>query len=271
APVFAATGAVAGVMVQGGDGMRREHRARLVIAADGRESRLARVAGLSRHPRRQRRWAIGGYFEGAERTATSGEMHVRHGHYIGVAPVPGELTNACLVVPHQAGDGGWRDAAARLTGAIEGDPSLAPRFARARLVEPVHVLGPMAVDASAPGVPGMLLAGDAAGFIDPMTGDGLRFAVLGAVLAAAAALDVLAGRLDQTAALAQLSKERQRTFAAKWRFNRAVRALVASPRAVGAAAMAARVFPSAFAAVVRYAGDCGVEVLPEARPVMLHT
>ena len=26
-------------------------------------------------------------------------MHVRGGHYIGVAPVPGGLANACLVVP----------------------------------------------------------------------------------------------------------------------------------------------------------------------------
>ena len=34
-------------------------------------------------------------------------------------------------------------------------------------------------------ISGLLLAGDAAGFIDPMTGDGLRFAVRGGVLAAA--------------------------------------------------------------------------------------
>ena len=33
---------------------------------------------------------------------TLGEMHVRRGHYIGVAPVPGGLTNACLVVPHDS-------------------------------------------------------------------------------------------------------------------------------------------------------------------------
>ena len=41
------------------------------------------------------------------------------------------------------------------------------------------------------GVPGLLLAGDAAGFVDPMTGDGLRFAVRGAELAADAALAAL--------------------------------------------------------------------------------
>ena len=58
------------------------------------------------------------------------------------------------------------------------------------------MLGPMAVDADAAGEPGLLLAGDAAGFIDPMTGDGLRLALAGAELAAAVALEVLAGSLS---------------------------------------------------------------------------
>ena len=39
----------------------------------------------------------------------------------------------------------------------------------------LQCLGPLAVESSAAGVPGLLLAGDSAGFIDPMTGDGLRF------------------------------------------------------------------------------------------------
>ena len=46
---------------------------------------------------------------------------------------------------------------------------------------PIVILGPLAVDAVAAEMPGLLLAGDAAGFIDPMTGDGLRFAFRGAV------------------------------------------------------------------------------------------
>ncbi len=69
------------------------------------------------------------------------------------------------------------------------------RFARRATGGGPHVLGPMAVDARAVGVPGLLLAGDAAGFIDPMTGDGLRFALAGAAIAARCRLDVLAGRL----------------------------------------------------------------------------
>ena len=246
---------VCGLVVTG-RGRASEHRARLVIAADGRRSAIAIRRGLARQPARPRRWAIGSYFSGVDGTSTLGEMHVRRGHYIGVAPVPGGLTNACLVVPHDAGDASWSDAAALLTRHLRDDSQLGPRFARAKVEEPPTVLGPMAVDATAAGEPGLLLAGDAAGFIDPMTGDGLHFALAGAELAAATALDVLAGRTPIERAHADLAAKRLRAFRAKWRFNRALRGLVASPRGVSGAAATARVLPSLFEAIIRFAGDC---------------
>jgi flavin-dependent dehydrogenase len=183
-------------------------------------------------------------------------MHVRHGHYIGVAPVPGGLANVCLVVPHPSGTTTWRAPIDMLKGAIASDATLCDRFADAALVEGPYVLGPMAVDARAAGVRGMLLAGDAAGFIDPITGDGLRFAIAGGVLAADVARDVLAGRCASEQAAAALAAKREAAFAPKWAFNRAVRQLVARPAAVAGAAVAARVAPAAFRAVIRYAGDC---------------
>lgn len=256
APVMNAAGHVAGVVVQSRDGRRREERARVTIAADGRESRLARAMGLTRHPARPRRWAIGGYFDGVSALGAHGEMHVRSGRYIGVAPVPGGLANACLVMPSGAGQAGWGNPGAALEAALAADRQLAPRFADARLVAPPHVLGPMAVDARAPGCPGMLLAGDAAGFIDPITGDGLRLALEGAALAAAVTLEVIAGRCPASEAATELAARRRKAFAAKWRFNRSIRVAVALPGAVSAAALAARVVPQAFEAVIRYAGDC---------------
>jgi flavin-dependent dehydrogenase len=247
------SGRVEGVRVRA-RGVALRHDARLVIAADGRHSRLAFVLGLARHPVRPRRWAIGAYFEGVEQLSQCGEMHVRHGHYVGVAPLADGLANACLVLPHAAGDW-WRDARAKLMAAINADAQLAPRFARARMIDTPTVLGPMAVDAALPGTPGLLLAGDAAGFIDPMTGDGLTFALRGSVLAARVALDVLEGRVPIESAPDQLRIQRQHAFGAKWRFNRSLRRLVASPHSVSGAAVAARVLPGAFAAMIRYAGD----------------
>ncbi len=107
-----------------------------------------------------------------------------------------------------------------------------------------------------PSLDGLILAGDAAGFIDPMTGDGLRFAVRGGELAAATALDALERGWEGVHQ--RHAAARRREFAGKWRFNRALRALVASPRAIDAATVGGRLAPRVFERIVTHAGDCAV-------------
>jgi flavin-dependent dehydrogenase len=198
--------------------------------------------------------------EGIESASGVGEMHVRRGRYIGVAQVPGGLTNVCLVRPSRPADAALADPAALLVRELSRDPLLRDRAAGARLVAPPVVLGPLAVDVAPAAIDGLLLAGDAAGFIDPMTGDGLRFAIRGGELAAAAALDALAH--GWRGVHARLAAARARDFAGKWRFNRALRVLVASPPAIDAAALAARVAPGVLRAVIARAGDCRPQVAP---------
>ena len=187
-------------------------------------------------------------------SATFGEMHVRKGRYVGIAPVPGGLTNVCVVQPSHPGDPDLRDPSAAMARAIAADPRLRERFQVARMVAPPTMLGPLAVDASGAAIDGLLLAGDAAGFIDPMTGDGLGFAVRGGELAAQAALQAL--EHGWSGVHRRLAAERHRAFHGKWRFNRALRALVSSPRAVSAAAMGAVIAPGVLRAVIARAGDC---------------
>lgn len=247
---------IAGVITAGRNGQALTHPARIVIAADGRRSAIAIGRGLSRQPQRPRRWAIGGYFSDVTGVTSLGEMHVRRGHYIGVAPVPGGLTNACLVVPNDHGDLPFAQPAEALHQMLHADPELSARFANARPAAAPVMLGPMAVDAAAAGEPGLLMAGDAAGFIDPMTGDGLRFALMGAELAAAVVTEVFDGSLSIDRAHLELGERRRRAFETKWRFNRALRSLVSSPSSVTAAAVTAKLLPSLFSRMIRYAGDC---------------
>src|SRR4029453_17910626 len=209
---------------------------------------------LARQPRRPRRWAIGAYFTDVDELTSAGEMHVRHDGYLGVAPLPGGVTNACLVVSHYPGQQHLSAPAQLLDDRLRRDLDLRRRFAHARPIAPPVMLGPMAVDSAVAGAPGLLLTGDAAGFIDPMTGDGLRLAMTGSELAAAVALDVLQGRTPAVVAHLDLTARRRRAFQAKWRFNRAIRALVAAPHGIAAATVAARVVPSAFEGIIRYAG-----------------
>ncbi len=244
---------VNGVTVRSGDGRPRRIAAPIVIAADGSHSRLARELRLSRFADRPRRWAVGAYFQYVKGLATCGEMHVRGDRYIGVAPLPGALANVCVVTADRAL---LRHPHALLHETIHTDRQLAGRFTVATLVGTPRCLGPMAVECEQPGMEGLLLAGDAAGFIDPMTGDGLRFAFRGAELAAHAALQALEHGWD--AAHLRLAEARRREFLPKWRFNRTLRSLVASPGAVRVANRGAAVAPVVIRSLIRYAADLRV-------------
>lgn len=250
APTVDAQGRVTGVRVRAVHGREATLAARWTIAADGRRSALGLALGLIRHPARPRRWAIGTYAEGVQGLGTSGEMHVRAGHYIGIAPSAGGIANLCLVT---SGRERMADPAARLWQTILHDPVLRDRCACARQVAPVVTLGPLAVDARAVGVPGLLLAGDAAGFVDPMTGDGLHLALRGGQLAAAAVLES-DGRADAEI-LARLASARHAAFASKLRFNRALRTLVSWPMGVRLGAVGATLAPSLLRHVIATAGD----------------
>jgi flavin-dependent dehydrogenase len=241
--------AVSGVGLRSRRGITRLD-AKLVIAADGRESALARHLSLVRHPRRPRRWAVGAYFVNVAGMSHVGEMHVRDGHYIGVAPLPRGLTNACVVTADREK---LRQPLRLISETLRSEPELSDRFAAADMVTRPVVLGPLAVECSVPGMPGLLLAGDAAGFIDPMTGDGLRFAVRGAELAALEAVRSLeSGCPDAHLRLAAI---RRAEFAAKWRFNRTLRRVAGSGEAVRAASVITRLSAWPIARIIRYASD----------------
>src|SRR5262249_45410886 len=158
---------VTGVVVGGRRRGELAIPAPITIAADGRHSTIAFGLGLAQHPPSPRRWAIGAYFEhfgpppecvahatlvpgpchpGATHPPelVVGEMHIRAGRYIGVAPVPGGLTNVCLVKPSRPADPELADPTALLLNELARDPLLADRAAAARLAVPPVVLGPLA-------------------------------------------------------------------------------------------------------------------------------
>jgi flavin-dependent dehydrogenase len=245
-------GAVLGLELSTADGNVEQRHAAITIAADGRTSRVARMTSLARTAARPRRWAVGAIFEGVTGLTKFGEMHVREDRYVGIAPLPGGLANACVVT---ADRDALRDQDLLLR-SLRRERDIADRFKDARMVSGVTILGPLAIETTAAGMPGLLLAGDAAGFIDPMTGDGLRFAFRGGELAAHESLRAL--EAGWNGAHVRLLAARRREFGAKWRFNRSLRALASSPAAVRAAGLFATISPAALRHVIRYAGDAGV-------------
>jgi flavin-dependent dehydrogenase len=255
-PCVDAAGRVAGVRVRQRGGRESSHAARLTLAADGRRSRLGEACRLSRCAAHPRRWAVGAYFDAATGLTAFGEMHVRDGYYIGVAPTADDRANVCLVQPKEGE--GWRAPATLLRDRLLSDPVLGPRFTHAVATTPTRVLGPLAIETPTPGCAGLLLLGDAAGFIDPMTGDGIRLALSSAAAAATIAASVLDGHQDAHTAYRVYAKALRQQVQAKRLFNRAMRALVASPRAVALAARATAIWPGPLRAAISVAGDAAL-------------
>ncbi len=219
------------------------------VGAEGRRPTLALSLGLVAHPRAPRRWAVGAYFSGVTGLSSFGEMHIRHGHYIGISPVPGGLANTCVVTADRRK---LRPPFDLLVRTVAEDRLLGARFVSARRESPMMCLGPLALDARACGLPGMVLAGDAAGFIDPMTGDGLRFAIRGGMLAAEAILQALDHNVP---AHEWLAARRRREFRWKQRFNRTVRHVVGGRAGVALGDVGARLAPFLLRRLVCIAGD----------------
>jgi geranylgeranyl reductase family protein len=221
-------GVTGGVVIGEGD-ERRPIRARVVVGADGRASLVSRSLGLRRCHPRLRRFAVRAHFEGMQGLGEQGEMHVGGGGYCGVAPLSPTLANVAFVL----GPRELRDAAGDLTGYLtrtlrERWPSVAERLEGARLLAPPSATGPLAVEALATAAPGALLVGDAAGFYDPFTGEGVTLALRTAEIAASV-VDAALGARAAPALLEPYERQRAQATREKFRFNRALQLAVGCP------------------------------------------
>lgn len=219
-------GRVSGVQAEDAAGRPFEVRARLVVGADGRASVVARALGLVR-PHRLQRMALIQDVEGLAALDDMGEIYVDPPDYSIINPVAPGVANLSLVVPlaHAQPYRGRLDVffAARLKQLRH----LAPRLAGLRATGPLMAMGPLAYRVAEPRVGGVALVGDAAGFYDPFTGEGLYTALRGAELLAEVAHGALQGGECSRAALAPYARARRAAFRGKARLTRVLQALIA--------------------------------------------
>jgi geranylgeranyl reductase family protein len=244
--------AVVGVAVGRDDAESRNVRARVVIGADGRRSVVARRLGFLREAQRPRRFAVRGHWEGMQGLSDVGEMHVAAGAYCGIAPLPHGRANVTFVVDQAA----MPAAAGRLAEFYERRlrdwPRVWERLAGASLMEPPRALGPLALESDRAWTPGALLVGDAAGFFDPFTGEGMAAALRGAERAASVAHGFVAGATN----LSIYGRLHDELVGRKFRFNRAVQWMTRHRRLANAAARLLALSPAAADRLVGIAGDC---------------
>jgi 2-polyprenyl-6-methoxyphenol hydroxylase-like FAD-dependent oxidoreductase len=170
-------GAVRGVQARDPQGDTLTLRARLVVGADGRDSRVAKLAQVKRRTKRHGRIAYGGYFEGP-RPATYPDpaLWLLDPDMAAAFPTDSELI-FYAVMPRKERLPEFRaDPEAALKALVGGVPQ-APPILASRLVGEITGKVDMTTVTHTPTAPGLALAGDAAGALDPLWGIGCGFAL----------------------------------------------------------------------------------------------
>ena len=233
-------------------------RARVLVGADGRHSFVARRLGLRRPEPRHRKWAVMAHVRGVDRPIDHGEMIVTGYGYCGINPLPGGLTNVCVVV--ERGDlrraaGGAAGLKRFLRGRIASNPLTRARLERAEIAAGPWATGPMACRSARCADDSVVLVGDAAGFYDPFTGEGIGMALRGAGLAGEIIDRALRRGDTGRKALERYESERHRAFEPRLRLDRMLQAILRSPRLTDWVAHRLRRDPSLADLLARVTGD----------------
>jgi 2-polyprenyl-6-methoxyphenol hydroxylase-like FAD-dependent oxidoreductase len=150
----------------------------MVVGADGRQSLVRRLAGLDRPSKRQR-FAVVCRAHGIHH-GTHGEMHLGAMGQMGVAPLGGGEVNLNLLLSGRSRCLlRYRSPSELMRAALRSTPSLRGRSDEAR-IGPVMATGSLPQSSHSVIADGLALVGDAAGFCDPFTGEGICFALQGA-------------------------------------------------------------------------------------------
>jgi menaquinone-9 beta-reductase len=258
-------GRVVGVRAEDRERRPLEVRARIVVGADGRASVVAQRLGC-RRPHRLRRMALITYVSGLADCHELGEIFVDPPDYAILNPLGPDRVNLGLVVPlaHAAPWSGRLEAF--LAARVRQLPHLARRLAGAVRVAPIHALGPLAYRVHPPRVGGVLLIGDAAGFYDPFTGEGVFTALRSAELAAETIAGALRAGDVSAGALAVYERARRQAFGAKERVTRALQLVIGRRRLANLACRVLARRPDALDALLGVFGDY---VPPRALPSLL--
>ncbi|MEA2537386.1 MAG: hypothetical protein QOF11_1620 [Chloroflexota bacterium] len=205
--------------------------ARVVVGADGIRSIVARSLGVARPARLASRVGLTVHLaDPAGHGPRDARMRVLRDGYVGIAPVPRDRVNVGIVLGRS-----WRRALAetgaqrvleRIVASVPATADDPGTWRMGALGEAIAGAAPIGHRVTRRSGPGWYLVGDAAGFLDPFTGEGLHRALVSAELAAAAIDAELAGH---GSAGADYERAMRARFAAKDRVSWLVQAFLGRP------------------------------------------
>ena len=199
-------------------GAAERFAARAVINASGRWSNFK--ASAMQIPAGPKWIGLKGHFaETSPHPALA--LHFFKGGYCGVSPIGNGQINACAMVR--------ADVAKTLAEVFVCDPRLAERSRAWKAVTKEVTTAPLVFHTPSPVAAEVLLAGDAAGFIDPFVGDGISMALHSGAMAARALVD---NDYDLAAAALEYQSEYERRLLPAFKNAARLRSAMALPQMV---------------------------------------
>ncbi len=202
--------------------------ARMLIGADGRNSWVAHHSGLADPAAMQGR-SVGFQFrlKGAKRATGKVEIHLFPGGYAGIVGIDGDTVTLGLAIEKQRlPDGPPRESL--LNSILPQNPSLR-EILRSGSVNEMRSTYPVYFPPRRACGDGVLLVGDAARVNEPVTGEGIYFALKSGLLAART-IDRAFQKSDVSAdQLSSYERECRLAFRTRWRINALIRWLIYRP------------------------------------------
>jgi flavin-dependent dehydrogenase len=214
--------------------LEREIEARSVVGAWGRWDAIDR--GLRPGVERGRRflaWSRG--YRASEELAGRVRLYLFPGGYCGLSRTEGGAVQLAGIVDEAArppSPAGWDAVLAR---ARASNAALDRDLERLRPATDFHGAGPVYLAAKPPTKDGVLMVGDAAGVLDPFSGQGLACALSSGILAAGTLEAALSGILSFDRLAAVYAGSWRRRFRGRFLWSALFRRLVLRPELAGTA------------------------------------
>lgn len=225
--VLVEDGAVVGVVGSGPDGREVTERARIVVGADGRHSRIARAVGAEQYLEKPKlQYGYYSYWRDLPMDGFNAVSRPDRGW--GAFPTNDGLTLIVVGWPYREAQAYKSDVEGNLLATLQLAPEFGERVRAATRVAP-FVGGSVSNVLRKPYGPGWALVGDAGYDKDPITAQGISDAFRDAELCAGAVDDVLRGRRSSEEALSGYQMARDSAVLPMYEFTTQLATLAPPP------------------------------------------
>lgn len=219
------------LVIEARSGEIREIRARVIAGAWGRWGRFDKQLGRRFvSDTSHRHFGFKRHYRGITADSDSVDLYAFRGGYLGVSAIEQGQTNICGLVRQKrmAGmRGGWKSLVASL--AEESAPLRALFAAHEADQDDFLTSEPVVFRAKEPVEGGIVMIGDAAGIIDPLTGNGMAMAVQSALLAACSIREIL-HRRDRPLIEQQYAGDYRELFQSRLLWSRSAARILSHPQ-----------------------------------------